>query len=115
MARAFKDKADLAVLGDYEFEKVEDLFKYCETGRVVCSNGGLIIAQSAYDIKEALREIRSGWAGRRGAARVSRHAFRASDHLRAAQAEFARLPRVFVAEYQSEIQAARPRRRAMTF
>jgi hypothetical protein len=107
--------ADFSALGDIEFENAAALFSWCELGRKVASNSGLILVQGAYDIYQALATIPPPYEGRlrrspqQRARRVARHARRASEHLHAAQASLARLPRAYLDEYQDVISARRPR------
>ena len=49
--------ADFSPLGDIEFENAAALFEFCELGRRVASNSGLIVMQGAYDIQQALATI----------------------------------------------------------
>ncbi|MGK5737292.1 hypothetical protein [Micromonospora sp. URMC 103] len=104
--------ADFSVLGDIEFENAEALFTWCELGRRVASNSGLIVLQGAYDIHQALATIPS--MDRRPpnarARRVARHARRAGELLHGAQASIARIPRAFLSEYQDVIGAKRQRK-----
>lgn len=104
--------ADFSPLGDIEFENAEALFAWCELGRKVASNSGLIILQGAFDINQALATIPTldGRQPNRRARRVARHARRAGELLHAAQASFARLPRSFLMEYQDVIGAKRQRK-----
>lgn len=104
--------ADFSTLGDIEFENVTELFEFCELGRRVASNSGLIVMQGAFDIQQALATIPS--MDRRPphyrARRVARHARRAGELLHATQASFAKLPRAFLTEYQDVIGAKRQRK-----
>lgn len=104
--------ADFTPLGDIEFENAAALFEFCELGRRVSSNSGLIVLQGAYDIQQALSTIPS--MDRRPphvrARRVARHARRAGELLHATQASFAKLPRAFLTEYQDVIGAKRQRK-----
>ncbi|WP_371409719.1 hypothetical protein OG423_14030 [Micromonospora zamorensis] len=104
--------ADFSPLGDIEFENAAALFEFCELGRRVASNSGLIVLQGAYDIQQALSTIAS--MDRRPphirARRVARHARRAGEMLHASQASLARLPRAFLSEYQDVIGAKRQRK-----
>lgn len=105
--------ADFAILGDIEFENVAALFEWCELGRKVASNSGLIVLQGAYDIHQALATIPSMDRTRsdRRARRVARHAMRAGELLHATQASIAKLPRAFLKEYQDVIgQQKKPRK-----
>lgn len=101
--------ADFAPLGDMEFENGAALFEWCELGRKVASNSGLIILQGAYDIHQALMTIPADNARMR-ARRVARHARRAGELQHAAQASFAKLPRSFLAQYQDVIGRSRQRK-----
>lgn len=96
--------ADFSPLGEIEFEAAVDLFRYCEEGRKIASNSGLILAQGAYDIYAALCTVPMPMDGGRRpearARRVSRHARRASEALHTAQLSLAKLPRAFMSEYQ---------------
>ncbi|RAO26451.1 hypothetical protein PSN13_06479 [Micromonospora saelicesensis] len=104
--------ADFTPLGDIEFENVTELFEFCELGRRVASNSGLIVMQGAYDIQQALSTIAT--MDRRPphirARRVARHARRAGELLHATQASFAKVPRAFLSEYQDVIGAKRQRK-----
>jgi hypothetical protein len=112
--------ANFAPLGDIEFENAAALFEWCELGRKAASNSGLILVQGAYDIYQALATIPAPLEGRglltrtpsQRARRVARHARRASEHLHAAQASLAKLPRAYLDEYQDVIS---PRRTRSTF
>lgn len=98
--------ADWGGLEKIEFDGARSLFDWCELGRNVASESGLIVVQAAQDLYLALQTIPSVEARtspQRRARRVARHAKRAADHLRGAQMSFAKIPRVFVAEYAAEI------------
>lgn len=106
-------EADFAPLGDIEFATAADLFEWCELGRKVASNSGLIVLQGAFDIHQALLTI-PVMDGRRSAAvrarRVARHARRAGELLHAVQTSIARIPRAYLTEYQDVISNRRPRK-----
>jgi hypothetical protein len=106
-----RDRADFALLGDIEFDGTASLFEWCEIGRTVASNSGLIVAQAAQDIYLALQTIPMSVDNRtsaqRRARRVARHAKRAGDLLHSTQKSLAKLPKVFMDEYAEEIAGMR--------
>lgn len=97
--------ADFGPLGEIEFENTATLFEWCELGRKVTSNAGLIVVQGAYDLHQALLTIPSFDSTRpdRRARRVARHAKRCGDLLHSTQASFAKIPKAFLKEYQDVI------------
>jgi hypothetical protein len=105
--------ADFSPLGEIEFENAAALFEWCEVGRKVSSNAGLIVVQGAYDIHQALLTIPTvdGRSPGTRARRVARHARRCGELLHATQASFAKLPRAFLAEYQDVIGQSRQKGR----
>lgn len=104
--------ADFSVLGDIEFDGATALFEWCELGRKVASNSGLIVLQGAYDLHQALMTIPvvEGRSAAARARRVARHARRVGELQHAAQASFAKIPRAFLAEYADVIGARKQRR-----
>jgi hypothetical protein len=105
--------ADFSDLGNMEIEKASDIFEGCEFIRTRASNSGLIIAQWAHDVQWALSTVPvidpGGWHGigaddsAKRSRRVARHAFRASEALRAAAESAAKLPPAYLKAYSDVI------------
>jgi hypothetical protein len=114
------DTADFTPLGEMEITCAGDIFRGCELIRMVGSNAGLIVAQWANDVEYALASTPvltpGGWHGigadnpQRRARRVSRHAYRAAEALRATAESAAKLPPVYLKAYSDVINHRRRRR-----
>jgi hypothetical protein len=107
-----KNNANFAELEQVEIDGAAALYDWCDLGRVVASNSGLIVLHGAYDIKTALATLPpiSGMPSSVRAKLVARHAERAGSHLHAAQLALAKLPRAFAKHYAELLNPQRRRR-----
>lgn len=100
--------ADWAPLGDPEFDSLRAIYDWCEQGRDVASESGLIVVQAGYDLHQRLLTIPTMERNpNRKARQVTRHVARMADHLQGIQLSFAKLPKVILQVYGEEITRAR--------